>query len=650
VDGFADIDAIIARAMGAWRPPPRLSLSAWADRNYVLSAETAAEPGRWRSLPYQVEVMNSITDPTVSQVTVMKSARVGYTLMVSAAIGFYMEQDPSSILVVQPTVDDAKNFSKETISPMLRDVPVLSRLVFRNVEEKGKGPKDPSGTLQQKAFPGGILSLIGANSGSGFRRVSRRVVIFDEVDAYPPSAGSEGDPIHLGMKRSEAFYNRKTVAGSTPLVSGASRIEELFLAGDQRRYHVPCPHCSHMDYLAFKGDRGHLMRWPDGRPAEAYFECRACGCSIEHKDKRWMVERGKWIPDNTGASPSHRSYHLWSALSYSPNASWAQIAAEFLEAKRGGPEKLKTFVNTTLGETWKERGEAPEWERLYQRRESYAIGSVPAGPIVLTAGVDVQKDRLVYEVVGWSATKESWSIDAGELHGETALESTWAQLDELLARSFPGAEGDHHISMLAVDSGYNTQVVYGWARRHPMSRVIACKGFSGARMLVNSPSPVDVTVRGKRLARGYKVWTTGVDIAKAELYGWLGMSIGADGVAPAGYCHFPEYGERYFQELTSETLVTTVSRRTRRQKREWMVQANMANHFLDARILARVAAAVLGIDRLAAKLRVTAPSEPSLPPARGKPAQVATPAATTADSSKGFLKKPRPGGWFGKRR
>lgn len=552
------------------------------------------------------------------------------TLMASAAIGYFMVQDPSSMLVVQPTVDDAKGFSKETIAPMLRDVPVLSRLVFRDVEEKGKGPKDSSATLTHKAFPGGILSLIGANSGAGFRRVSRRVVMFDEVDAYPPSAGSsEGDQISLGMKRSEAFHNRKTLAGSTPLVAGASRIEEMFLAGDQRRYHVPCPHCGHMDFLAFerKGERGHLMRWPDDEPENAYFDCRANGCVIEHKDKRWMIERGEWKPDNPGSS--QRSYHIWSALSYSPNATWAQIATEFLAAKHGGLEKLKTFVNTTLGETWKERGDAPDYDVLYRRRESYGIGGVPDGVVVLTAGVDVQGSRLVYEVVGWSPDKESWSIDAGELHGDTALESTWTQLDDLLTRSF----GSHTIAMLAVDSGYNTQVVYSWARRHPMSRVIACKGVSGARMLVGVSSPVDITVRGRKMQRGYKVWPTGVDIAKSELYGWLRLT--AQG---PGYCHFPEYELDYFKQLTAEHLVTTVNKRTHRATLQWQCIPNRENHMLDARILARVAAAVLGIDRMTPAQRETAtsPAPPVATPPRPPPVQ-------------GFLNRPR-SGWLGKRR
>lgn len=651
--GFADLDAVIDRAAMRWRPPPRLHLSDWADKNFVLSSESAAVPGPWRTLPYQRGILDAITDDSVEQVSVMKSSRVGYTLCISAAIGFYIHQDPSSMLVVQPTVDDAKGFSKETIAPMLRDVPVLSDILYRDDEERG--PKDASATLRHKTFPGGVLSLIGANSGAGFRRVTRRVAIFDEVDAYPASAGSEGDPVSLGVKRTESFHNRKIIAGSTPLIAGASRIEEMFLAGDQRRYHVPCPHCGHMDILSFRGDaeRGHVMKWPEGKPDLAAFWCRECGCEIEHKHKRWMVERGEWRADKPGGR--HRSFHLWAALSYSPNATWGHIAREFVEARRGGPEKLKTFVNTTLGETWQERGEAPDWEKIYQRREMYPIGSVPRGARFLTAGVDVQKDRFVYEVVGWAEDKSSWSVDAGELMGDTSDEATWNQLDELMMRTFPSLHSDAAgatapslaIAKLAIDSGYNTQQVYGWARRYPMSRVIACKGMRAARALIGISMPVDVTVRGKRMQRGYKAWIIGVDIAKSELYGWLRLPRPPEGEAlPPGWCHFPEHSEEFFRQLTAEHLVTT-RKRNGYTVLEWQLLPNRENHFLDCRVYARAAASVLGLDRLS---RSTVPPVAPLPASPSAPA--APPPPATLESARPTSSAPgrAPGGWLGGRR
>ncbi len=606
---LADLDPVVSRTVRRCRPPPRLSLSAWANDHFRLSAESAAEPGRWRTLPYQRSILDAITDPAIERVSVMKSARVGYTKMINAAIAFHMAHDPCPILVVQPTIDNAKIYSKEEIAPMLRDVEILAGLVSET------SVKSSANTVAHKAFPGGILQMIGANSGRGFRMVSRRVVIFDEVDAYPHSAGDEGDPIKLGEKRSEYYWNRKLIAGSTPLIAGASRIEELFLAGDRRRYYVPCPHCSATDYLVFdeKSGAGHVMRWPENKPEQAHFECRKCGSSIEETHKYAMIGAGEWRAE--AEFRGHASFHVWAAYSMSPNATWGKIAAEFVEAKRR-PETLRTFVNTVLGETWKERGDAPDWELIYQRRASYAIGTIPVEPLVLTCGVDVQKDRLVFEVVAWLADKQSYSVDAGALLGDTALDSTWNQLDELLNRTFPGPDGiEHHIRMLAIDSGYNTQTVYGWARRHPLSRVIACKGSSTANVLVGTASPVDITLGGRKIQRGYRVYTVGVDLAKSEIYGWLRLRRG-DGDAPAGYCHFPEYEGEFFKQLTAEHLVTVPNRKTGREVRAWHVLPNRENHYLDCRILARAAAYVLKLDTYKPVAPAPSHSEPAPTPSR----------------------------------
>jgi phage terminase large subunit GpA-like protein len=602
IENLANLDAVTRSAMESWRPPPKLTLSQWADEHFYLSAESAAEPGRWRTIPYQRGMMDAITDPSISYVYVIKSARVGYTKILDAAIGYYMHQDPCPMLVVQPTVDDAKGFSKEEIAPMIRDCPVLTPLILAN-EEEDVGPKAGGNTILHKKFPGGILSLVGANSGAGFRRISRRCVFFDEVDAYPPSAGSDGDPIKLGTKRTEYYWNRKIIAGSTPLVAGRSRIEELFKSGDQRRYFVPCPECGHMAPLVFRGDEGHRMTWPKGKPDEAFFTCQKNGCVIEHKHKRDLVERGEWRATADGQR-GVASFHIWAAYSYSPNASWSQLAAEFEEANKAGTEQLKTFVNTALGETWVEQGDAPEWERLYNRREQYQIGSVPTGVEFITAGVDVQKDSFRYEVVGWGAGKVSWSLECGVIPCDTSDETSWMHLDQLLSRTYPGVTGlVFAIRMLAVDSGFNTQTVYSWARKYT-GRVIAVKGVSTAKTLTGTPTPVDVTFKGKRIARGCKVWPVGVDIAKSEFYGWLRLPFSDP--TPNGFCHFPEYGEDYFRQITSEQLVTTVTKQGF-QKREWQLKPGVENHFLDARIYARAAASVLGVDRMVRKVEQSAP-------------------------------------------
>lgn len=575
-------------AWGQLRPPPRLSLSAWADEHFRLSAESSADPGRWRTLPYQRGIMDAITDPTITFVTLMKSARVGATQIMKAGMAYYIHQDPCPILNVQPTVDNAKEFSKEDIATMIRDVPVLRDLI-----SPAKG-RDSKNSMLHKSFPGGVLSLVGANSGAGLRRISRRVVFLDEVDAYPSSAGNDGDPIRLAIKRTEYFWNRKIVAASTPLIASASRIEQLFEQGDQRRYYMPCPHCGHRDYLVFRepaaGEPGHWMSWPDGEPEKAHFVCSLGGCIIEEKHKRTMLGAGEWVAH--AVSPGHASFHIWAAYSVSPNATWGQIAAEFVEANKEGPEALKTWVNTTLGETWHERGEAPDYERLYARREMYPIGSVPAGVLFLTAGVDVQADRFVFEVVGWNARKESWSIDKGYLLGNTADEETWAQLDALLDRTYDGKT----IEKLAIDSGYASQMVYAWVRRRG-KRVMACKGMS-RHTLISTPSKVDVTIRGKTLKRGCWLWGLGEGVGKGELYGWLGLNSPNIGEPfPKGFCHFPEYDKEYFKQLTAEHLVK-IKMRSGIPKLEWQIQPGRENHYLDCRVLARAAAAVVGLDRM----------------------------------------------------
>lgn len=640
---------IVGPAWAILRPPPRMSLSEWADQHYVLSAESAAAPGRWRTLPYQRGIMDALTDPKIERVSLMKSARIGYTKMIDALIGFHMHHDPCPIMVVQPTVEDAKGYSKDEIAPMLRDCPALSGVVSGSAHVKNDAEVSSS-TILDKKFRGGSLSMVGANSGRGFRRVSRRIVIFDEVDGYPPSAGSEGDQIKLGEKRSEYYWNRKIVLGSTPLVAGTSRIEQMFEAGDRRRYHVPCPQCWHMDFLSFRerpDGRGHWMSWPEDEPEQAHFVCRANGCVIEEAAKLSMLESGHWIGEEE--CTGHASFQIWAAYSMSPNASWSAIAKEFLDAVKRGHEALKTFVNTVLGETWQERGEAPDWDRLYARREQYAIGSLPSSEIVLvTAGVDVQSDRFVYEVVGWAADKRSWSIEAGELYGSPSHASSWAQLDELLSRTYVAADGTQlSIGRLAIDSGYATQEVYGWARRHSMSRVIAIKGVTRARAFVGLPTAVDVTTRGKRVQGSYRVWPVASDIGKREFYGWLRLPVPTDDEQePPGWCHFPAYDAEYFRQITSEQLVT-IRKKSGVRVLEWHVIPGRQNHWLDARIYARAAATASGLDRGRVR-QLAAPVTPTTKPQAQPPSDP----DRCAPAKESPRKRPRRqrGGWMSRRR
>jgi len=604
-----DVDVLVARLREGWRPPARLNLSTWADEHAVLSAESSAEVGRWKTIPYQRGLMDAITDRKIAQVTVMKSARVGYTKLINHAIAYHMHHDPCPIMVVQPTIGDAEGYSKDEIGPMLRDTPCLAGLI----EESGR--RDSNNTILRKSFPGGQLHLVGADSPRGFRRVSIRALFFDEVDGYAQTAGEEGDQIKLGIQRTSYFWNRKVVAGSTPTSDTSSRIKKLFERGDQRYYHVPCPSCRHCQVLRWEN-----LKWQDRKPETVRYMCESCGTPIEPRWQRWMVEEADrlqlagepgagWVATNKEPEIDvhgrvHASFHIWAAYSYSPNATWPQLAAEWLACHKNTEER-KTFWNTVLGLPWKGEGDAPDWKRLYDRRELYPIGRVPAGGLVLFAGIDVQREWIAVEIVAFGRNMESWSVDYRVFNGDTSVHdgerSPWRQVDALLNEDFEHELGGTlRVRLAAIDSGdgLRTQTVYAYCRNWPVNRVIAVKGRGNDySMIIGQPANVEVTDRGKRKIGSVKLWPVGDSLVKTELYGWLKQekpTVESGEPFPFGYCHFPEYPEEYFRGLTAEEIVPRLVKGYRRYQWEKVYERNEP---LDCRKYARAAAALTGVDR-----------------------------------------------------
>lgn len=594
-----DADQLAAEVANYWRPPPDLNLSEWADDHAVLSSESSAETGKWTTLAYQRGIMDAITDAHTEQVSVMKSARVGYTKIINHTCGYYMHHDPCPVMVVQPTDGDAEGYSKDEIAPMLRDTPVLAGLVAES--------RDSGNTMLLKSFPGGVLQLVGANSPRGFRRVTRRVVIFDETDGYPQSAGPEGDQIRLGIMRTLTFWNRKIIAGSTPTLEITSRIARLFEKSDQRYYYVPCPECDHKQVLKM----GNL-RWEKGKPETVLYYCEGCGVGIPHHRKAWMIEEADrrqrageagigWVATKPFAG--HAGFHIWAGYSYAPNATWAHLAAEW-DACQDNIEELKTFVNTVLGETWKGKGDAPDWQRLYDRRERYEPNTLPNVPVLMFAGADVQKDRIEVEIVAYGDRRESWSIDYRVFPGDTsnieAADSPWRGLEALLNETWAHDNGAlMTLRMLTVDAGYNTNAVMSWVRKKPASRVIAGMGRDDMALAIGQPQAVDVTTGGKKKARGAKQWPIGTNLLKTELYGWLKQErpTAESGIDyPHGYCHFPQYGEEFFRQLTAEEVAAKV---VRGYKRYIWQKTRERNEALDCRVYARAASILCGVDRIA---------------------------------------------------
>lgn len=584
----------------AWRrgmePDPDLTVSDWANQHRWLSSRGAAEPGRYRTArtPYLREIMDALSPKHPAQkISFMKAAQVGATEAGNNWIGFVIHHAPGPMLAVLPTVEMAKRASRGRIDPLIAESAALKERV------NPARSRDAGNSMLSKEFPGGILVLTGANSATGLRSMPARYVFLDEVDAYPTSADEEGDPVTLAEARTTTFaHRRKLFLVSTPTIKGLSRIEREFEASDQRRYFVPCPHCGVMQWLQFE-----RLRWKKGQPETAAYHCEGCETPIAEHHKTQMLEQGEWRATAKAADPNAIGFHL-SAL-YSPIGwkSWAQIARDWIAAQ-GSDEMMRAARNTLLGETWVESGDAPEWQRLADRRERFEA-QIPEAGLFLTAGVDVQKDRIEVDVWAWGRGLSSWLVDHIVIPGGPDCEAAWEQLTELLGRTWTHACGAvMPIAKLAIDTGYESAAVHGWARRQGYEQVIAIKGMEGFNRAtpVTGPTYVDATVGGRRLKRGARLWTIATATFKAETYRFLRLERVSDeergmGASnPPGFVHLPDWiDSEWLKQLVAEQLVTVKNRRGY-ARQEWQ-KMRERNEALDIRVYARAAAWILGADR-----------------------------------------------------
>ncbi len=556
---------------------PVLRVSEWADRYRILSSSASAEPGHWRTArtPYLREIMDCLSpyDPA-QRVVVMAGAQIGKTECGNNWIGYVVHHAPGPMLMVQPTVEIAKRVSKQRLAPMIAATPVLRERV---AEARSR---DSGNTVQVKEFEGGLLIVTGANSSAGLRSMPIRFLFMDEVDEYPGDVDGQGDPVALAEKRTETFSRRKTLLTSTPTIKGLSRIEREYLGSDQRRYFLPCPTCGHLDHLTWRDLGHHRMEWEEGRPETAHMVCGGCEARVAERHKTEMLMRGQWRP--TAPSDGHSvGFHL-SAL-YSPMGwkSWEQCVAEFIRAKED-PFRLKTWVNTVLGETWEERGDSVAAGALTARLERYPA-EVPTGVGALVAAVDVQGDRLEAVVKGYGAGEESWLIAFTQIHGDPAREHVWLELDKFLIQSFDHESGQKmRVECTVVDSGgAHTEHVYRYARARANRRVFPIKGGSIAgRPLVDRPS------RHNR----YQVFLfvlcvdTGKDIVLSRLH------IPSSG---PGYVHLPDWvDDEYLAQLTAEKAIRKYVK-GRGAVREW-VKLRERNEALDLEVYALAALYIQG--------------------------------------------------------
>jgi len=601
------LSRLFSEVSALWTPPEALTVDEWADKYRILDGGLAAEAGRWRTsrTPYMREPMRAFTDPLVEEITVVSPSQVGKSELELNCIDYIIDQDPGTIIYIHPTKDVARDFSRLRLEPNLRGTPALATKV-KDIKQRGR---TASATVLMKSFPGGMVNLVGSNSPSDLSSKPVRYIIGDELDRWAPSAGRDGDPWELAKKRQTTFFNRKRVAVSTPTIKGASQIEYLYYRGTMERWKTQCPHCG--EYHEIKFDDIRFDAQPTKVAGRLSWEvtvrgwrCPGCGqLTSEHDAKR---QPSKWVAENPSALTTHHARSFWLNGFVSPWSSWKGICQQFCEAK-ADPEKLKVFMNTTLGELWEIRHANEDEETLMGRAEAYPeeadlpgdAGTTNA-PLVLTCGVDCQHTYLQYEIVGWGRYGESWGIKAGYIPGSPADDPTWEQLDSLISRVYRFRNGRGlRISLTFVDSGdgnYTNDIARRTAARAPLG-VYAIKGNGKAgKPFVNPPSklPIDQDKR-----KSYWLYVIGVNAGKAAIM--QAVSVQEPG---ANYMHLPKgeergYDRRWYSGLLSESEVV------RGNIVKWeKLPGHERNEALDCRNYARAALKVLNpdLDAIAAAL------------------------------------------------
>lgn len=547
---------VIKRAFAYFKAPENLTVSEWADRYRRLSTENAAEGGLWRTsrTPYLKEIMDAFTDDRIESIVVVAPSQVGKTETELNMLGYVIDQDPGPVMFVMPTTDNAEDFSKRRLAPMIRDTPVIRDKIRAARETRG------AGSVMKKAFPGGMLTLTGSNSPASLASIPARYVFGDEIDRWSKDAGGEGDPWRLLVARTKTFYNRKMVQVSTPTIKKHSAIESAFKLGTQERWCVQCPDCGEYHFIEFSsirfdyetinaaGEKQYIV-------TNAEYACPDCGCI--NSESKMRHQPMKWIAQSPDALKNGcRSF--WINAFTSPWADWKTIVRKFLEAK-DDPEKLKVVTNTDFGELWEERSDVGDENELAARAENYDA-ELPEGVLVLTCGVDVQANRLEYEVVGYGFHEENWGVHKGIIMGHPDDEETWTKLDGVLAREWKYKDGRGiKISLTFVDSGYLTNTVYEMCRARIKQHVFPIKGMNTHDAPFTSPPKKEKFPVGGKIMQVWR-YNIGSDAGKEHIY--TGLKVQEPGPR---YSHFPldpeaGYDILYYMGLLSERMVWKDSR------------------------------------------------------------------------------------------
>lgn len=589
----------------ASKKPEPVAVGSWVAKN--LRVPDGPHEGKLyqaSETPYLTEIFECLSDEhPCNRVSVRKSAQLGFTLLLMGWAGAIIAQRGARSMIVMPTINAGRDFVEEKFAPLIEKTRALVTRVLPTKQKSGEG----STTLVKK-YPGGSCRITGANSTADLRSKTVQYVAGDEIDEWPLDLGEQGDPMAMVDARQFAFHttgNYKKLEGSTPTIKGQSRIDASFEAGDQRYYEVPCPHCGHEQALEWE-----RLHYSETYPHRAEYQCIECGALIGHHEKMRMLRAGRWVARNTGPG-RHPSFHL-NAL-YSPFTTWDRMVEAYLAAK-DDPLKLKTWWNLWKGESFEIKGEAPGWKELKDRADTirlYELGEVPDEALFLTAGVDVQQNRLEIVVRGWGIGGTSYVIDRIILMGETNGLDVWIELTEVWQRTYHTKSGlERRIEMMAVDAGFRPEMVKKWVRGKEaapkgMPRAMAVKGESrrtdwvlgGAKKSSFTLRAKDGAAKDKRGA--VMLWRVGSFAGKVHFYGQLGLTGPNDaGQFPVGFVHFAAgMSDDVYQQAVAEKLVP-VPKRSGLVEYEWRLPAHSRNEVLDCLVYSHAAAEALGINRM----------------------------------------------------
>lgn len=607
------IKAAVRTGLQSLRAEVPQRLGDWARDNFVLAGESSHQKGAWDAWAFQVGILDFMSDDRIEDLAVKKSKRVGYTKMVTAFVAYNIAHRRRKQALWQPTDDDRDSYVKSEIDPVLdaeTGVPAV-----RQARRQGKGAED---TIKFKPFRDSVAHFLGGKAARAYRRITVAVAILDEWSAFDQTVEKSGDPGGLAKGRLEGAPYPKFVGGSTPGLKGLCHVERACdNAEGMVRFHIDCPHCGVEHPLLWGGkDKAHGFKWEHGKHDSVHHICPHCRQAITQADYlpggrpltgAWVCERtGKlygrdrsWR-DATGMPclpPKTLGVHTWAA--YSPQRSWPSIAKEYEEAfaalEKGDTGPMRLFVNETLGETWEVAGERTDEHALQKRAEPYPLCTVPKGALVLTGGVDVQRNRWEIAVWAWGRGMESWAIDHHIIEGNPASEEDWQQVTTYLQRRYAQAwhGGSLGLSAISIDSSDQTQAVYDWVTRNrttlPQLRAIKGRGEESIPIL-GPKSLQEVNWRGRKIPRGVELWNVGVDAAKDLLLGQLALE-----EPGPGFVHTSEELPReWYEQLSAEQRI--LSKIQGRDTYRW-VKRRPRNEVLDCRVYALHAAFGLGAHR-----------------------------------------------------